>query len=128
MVAGLEAIAQQPPFPILGIDADNDSVFIKNAVTRYCADRGIEFTRSRAYRKNDETRVEQKNGAVIRHEAVSAEEKAALAERRTTLDPVALPYTIRETQLSLATIVSPEIRPTPWGESLERFLAKLPDR
>ena len=28
MVAGLEAIAKQPPFPVLGIDSDNDSVFI----------------------------------------------------------------------------------------------------
>ena len=30
------------------------------------ADRSIEFTRSRAYRKNDQAWVEQKNGAVIR--------------------------------------------------------------
>ena len=34
----------------------------------------------------------------------------------------------RETQSALPAIVSPEIRPTPRGESLERFLAKLPDR
>ena len=66
VVAGLEAIAKQLPFPVLGIDSDNDTVFINDTLTRYCADRGIEFTRSRAYRKNDQAWVEQKNSAVIR--------------------------------------------------------------
>ena len=66
VVAGLEAIARQLPFPVLGIDSDNDSVFINDSLTEYCAGRGIEFTRSRAYRKNDQAWVEQKNGAVIR--------------------------------------------------------------
>ena len=32
----------------------------------YCADRGIEFARSRAYRKNDQAGIEQKNGSVVR--------------------------------------------------------------
>ena len=66
VVAGLEAIAAQLPFPVLGIDSDNDSVFINDTLTQYCTNRGIEFTRSRAYRKNDQAWVEQKNGAVIR--------------------------------------------------------------
>ncbi len=44
------------------------------------------------------------------------------------MDPVALLHTIREAQSALAAIVSPEIRPTPRNESLERFLARLPDR
>ena len=33
----------------------------------------------------------------------------------------------REAQSALAAVTSPEIRPTPSGESLEQFLAKLPD-
>ena len=33
MVAGLEAIGRQLPFPIRGIDSDNDSVFIAVSVT-----------------------------------------------------------------------------------------------
>ena len=53
VVQGLEAIAGQLPFSVLGIDSDNDSVFINQTLMEYCADRGIEFTRSRAYRKND---------------------------------------------------------------------------
>ena len=44
VVEGLEAIAWQLPFPVLGIDSDNDSVFINQTLMEYCADRGIEFT------------------------------------------------------------------------------------
>ena len=65
---------------------------------------------------------------VIRHGAVSAEAKAALSERRATLDPMALLNTIREAQSALAALVSSELRPPPRGESLERFLARLPHR
>ena len=41
---------------------------------------------------------------------------------------MALLHTISEAQSDLAAIVSPELRPTPQCESLERFLARLPDR
>ena len=67
VVAGLEAIGRQLPFPVKGIDSDNDSVFINDTLTQYCAERGIEFTRSRPYRKNDQAWIEQKNGAVVHH-------------------------------------------------------------
>ena len=53
MVEGLEAISGVFPVPIRGIDSDNDSVFINETLVGYCADRDIEFTRSKAYRKND---------------------------------------------------------------------------
>ena len=67
VVEGLEAIGRQLPFPVKGIDSDNDSVFINDTLTQYCAGRGIEFTRSRPYRKNSQAWIEQKNGAVVRH-------------------------------------------------------------
>jgi hypothetical protein len=54
------------PFPVLGIDSDNDSVFINAHFTRYCRDNQLTFTRSRPYKKNDQCRVEQKNGDVVR--------------------------------------------------------------
>ena len=66
VVEGLEAIARQLPFQVLGIDSDNDSAFINETLVQYCAQRGIEFTRSRAYRKNDHAWIEQKNGSVVR--------------------------------------------------------------
>jgi hypothetical protein len=54
------------PFPLLGLDTDNDSVFMNETVRDYCEQVGIEFTRCRPYRKNDQAWVEQKNGAVVR--------------------------------------------------------------
>ena len=51
IVEGLEAIGQRLPFLIRGIDSDNDGAFINETLIGYCADRGIEFTRSRAYRR-----------------------------------------------------------------------------
>ena len=168
----------------------NDGAFINETLIKYCAERGIEFTRSRPYRKNDPAWIEQKNGAVVRHcvghdrysgsvagptiahlyeavrryvnyfqpsfklvektrhgprvikrysppatpcdrlmqhDAVSVEMQAALSEYRVKLDPVALLHAIRKAQSALAAVTCPEIRPTPSGESLEQFLAKLPD-
>ena len=66
VVEGLEAISRVFPVPVRGIDSDNDSVFISETLVSYCEDQGIEFTRSRAYRKNDQAWIEQKNGSVIR--------------------------------------------------------------
>ena len=66
VVEGLEAIARQLPLRVLGIDSDNDSAFINGTLVRYCAQRGIEFTRTRAYRKNGQAWIEQKNGSVVR--------------------------------------------------------------
>jgi len=54
------------PFPLLGFDTDNDSVFMNETVRDYCQEAGIAFTRCRPYRKNDQAWVEQKNGAVVR--------------------------------------------------------------
>jgi hypothetical protein len=42
------------PFPLLGLDTDNDSVFMNETVRNYCQQVGIEFTRCRPYRKNDQ--------------------------------------------------------------------------
>ncbi len=54
------------PFPLLGFDTDNDTVFLNETVRDYYRDAGIAFTRCRPYRKNDQAHVEQKNGAVVR--------------------------------------------------------------
>jgi hypothetical protein len=62
-------IEKRLPFEILGIDCDNGSEFLNEEVIRYCYDersRKIEFTRSRAYKKNDNAHVEQKNWTHVR--------------------------------------------------------------
>ena len=51
---------------ILGADFDNDSAFMNDIVVPWCRAQTIEVTRSRAYKKNDQAFVEQKNGAVVR--------------------------------------------------------------
>ena len=52
--------------PLLGLDTDNDTVFMNETVQGRCAARGITFTRTRPYRKNDQAWVEQTNGTVVR--------------------------------------------------------------
>lgn len=54
------------PFPIIGLDTDNGSEFINSDLVSYCDRNQITFTRGRAYKKNDQCFVEQKNGAVVR--------------------------------------------------------------
>jgi hypothetical protein len=66
VVEGLEALFRQIPFPILGIDSDNDGAFINDTLLGFCEMHGIEFTRCRAYKKNDQAWVEQKNGSIVR--------------------------------------------------------------
>jgi len=66
LVAVLCELRKRMPFPLLGFDSDNDSVFINETVRDYCAATGIAFTRCRPYRKNDQAWVEQKNGSVVR--------------------------------------------------------------
>ena len=54
------------PWLICGLDFDNDSAFMNEVVVAWCRTHSIEVTRSRAYKKNDQAFVEQKNGAVVR--------------------------------------------------------------
>ena len=62
----VEEVRLKLPFPMLGLDVDNDSAFINETVVDYCRDRKLELTRSRAYKKNDQAWIEQKNGSVVR--------------------------------------------------------------
>jgi len=66
VVEAFDATAEAVPFPMLGVDTDNDSAFINESVVDYCKVRGLVQTRSRPYRKSDQAWVEQKNGAVVR--------------------------------------------------------------
>jgi hypothetical protein len=56
------------PFAILGFDCDNGGEFINWHLSDYFRLRksAVAFTRSRAYRKNDNARVEQKNWTHVR--------------------------------------------------------------
>lgn len=66
VVAAMKRAQSLFPWLILGADFDNDSAFMNDVVVPWCRSATIEVTRSRAYKKNDQAFVEQKNGAVVR--------------------------------------------------------------
>jgi hypothetical protein len=66
VTAAMDGLRARLPFPLLGIDSDNDSLFINGTLKRYCEANQVTFTRSRPWKKNDQAWVEQKNGAVVR--------------------------------------------------------------
>jgi hypothetical protein len=56
------------PFPLLGFDCDNGSEFLNHHLYRHFTQRKkpVQFTRSRAYHKQDNAHIEQKNWTHIR--------------------------------------------------------------
>jgi hypothetical protein len=66
VVVGLQSVQERIPFAMRGVDTDNDSVFMNESMRDHCEEQRLEWTRSRAYKKNDQAWVEQKNGAVVR--------------------------------------------------------------
>jgi hypothetical protein len=190
VVEGLQVVGHQLPVPIRGIDTDNDSAFINEVLRAHCQREKIEFTRSRAYQKNDQAWIEQKNGSIVRrfvgygrfsglvagqclarlyqvvrlyvnyfqpsfklrskvregakvkkqyhppatpwerllaHPAVATAVKEALRAELAALDPLALLHQIREAQSALAALCWGELGHGPERESLDAFLAKLPE-
>jgi hypothetical protein len=55
------------PFPVLSFDSDNGGEFINRAMFLFLQREGIPQTRSRAYEKNDNAHVEQKNRTHVRN-------------------------------------------------------------
>lgn len=68
VVGRIAHIETKLPFPILGFDSDNGGEFLNWHLFDYFKKRNrpVAFTRSRAYRKNDNAHVEQKNWTHVR--------------------------------------------------------------
>ena len=62
----LKEIRAALPFALKGIDSDNGSEFINAHLHRYCREEGIQFTRGRPYKKDDNAHIEQKNWTHVR--------------------------------------------------------------
>ena len=62
----VESIRNTLPFALKGVDSDNGGEFINHQLWQWCNLEGITFTRGRAYRKNDNCFVEQKNDLAVR--------------------------------------------------------------
>jgi len=61
-------IEKSLPFPLLGFDCDNGGEFLNHHLFRHFTQRKkpVQFTRSRAYHKDDNAHVEQKNWTQVR--------------------------------------------------------------
>ena len=66
VVEAMKHVQSLFPWLLRGVDFDNDSAFMNDTVVPWCRGQKLEVTRSRAYKKNDQAFVEQKNGAVVR--------------------------------------------------------------
>jgi len=64
----IQDVEDDLPFPILGFDADNGNEFLNWHLFRHFTKRKqpVQFTRSRAYHKDDNSHVEQKNWTHVR--------------------------------------------------------------
>jgi hypothetical protein len=67
-----ERVAAVLPFAMFGVDSHNDSAFMSESVFDYCKGHDLVQTRSHAYKKNDQTWVEQKNGSIVREASANA--------------------------------------------------------
>ena len=67
-LAQLKDMEASLPFPLRGLDSDNGGEFINHHVVSWLQQRKrpVLFTRSRAYRKNDNAHVEQRNWTHVR--------------------------------------------------------------
>ena len=78
----LDRARKRMPFKWIHLHPDNDSSFINWHLLEYCKTEGIEFSRSRPYKKNDNSFVEQKNSthvrAVIGHLRYDTEKELAI--------------------------------------------------
>ncbi len=66
VLAAVEQIRIQLPFPLLGLHPDSGGEFINWQLFAYCQAHQIAFSRSRPYHKNDNAHVEQKNWTLVR--------------------------------------------------------------
>jgi hypothetical protein len=68
MVAAFRRVQERLPFPITHLHPDNGSEFFNDHLIRYFGEAmtGLQLSRSRPYRKNDNRFVEQKNATLVR--------------------------------------------------------------
>ena len=64
----IKDIETRLPFPLLGLDSDNGGEFLNWHLYPWCAQQTppVKFTRGRAYKKDDNAHIEQKNWTHIR--------------------------------------------------------------
>jgi hypothetical protein len=66
ILAGLKTAVTEIPYGITGLDFDNGTEFLNEPVITWAGAKGIYFTRSRPYKKNDQATIESKNNHLVR--------------------------------------------------------------
>lgn len=66
VTTALDQIRRALPFRLCAIDSDNGSEFINYHLYRYTQEHQMQFTRGRAYKKDDNAHIEQKNWTHVR--------------------------------------------------------------
>ena len=82
VTGALHIARSRMPFPLVSLHTDNGAEFLNDALLGYCRKEAIGFTRGRAYKKNDQAWVEQKNGALVRRYAGYHRYEGKLAKER----------------------------------------------
>jgi hypothetical protein len=65
-IGAIDRVRRQVPFKLLGIHTDNGGEFLNYKYVDYCKRFSLDPTHGRAYKKNDQPRVEQRNWQVVR--------------------------------------------------------------
>jgi len=63
---GIHLVRQRLPFTLAALHTDNGGEFINDLLIPWCRREGISYSRGRAYRKNDQAWVEQRNWQSVR--------------------------------------------------------------
>lgn len=68
VLIAIQNMEKSMPFPVLGFDCDNGSEFLNWHLIKYFTNRKrpVQFTRARAYMKNDNAHIENKNWTHVR--------------------------------------------------------------
>ena len=108
VLAAIQRLRQQLPFPLRGIDADNNPVFMNGLIEQWC-DAPEQAQKQRAGRGADQaaaTPAANTAAAAPAHRMLGDQEGQGLRELRKRCDTVALLATMRSCQSRLALLIS----------------------
>jgi hypothetical protein len=108
ILGALKAAIEGIPFEVTGLDFDNGSEFLNHAVVSWAGERGIYFTRSRPYKKNDQATVESKNNHLVR--------KYGFYYRYDTAEELRLLNTLWPLVNDRMNFLTPTKKPVGWGQ------------
>ena len=66
VLTALRKAVSEIPYAVTGLDFDNGTEFLNEPVITWAGNKGIYFTRSRPYKKNDQATIESKNNHLVR--------------------------------------------------------------